>query len=298
MALSNPAYLAQHPELQIVSNKDAAYYAIPKADGGYDFYKVSSGPNGQVTGMTTISYKDLNTETGWEPKADTTTGSTSAGTSGPTAAQISAVQEQAVPLFQQFIQSLQKKYGDAKAQVEKSWKDAMDTLVNDYWDNANTNDKNFGQGLKGVQNAYAGRGLGDSSYKDNAIADQRGNFYDNLSRLDRAKTTGENSLNEQRNAQNMTLNDQMSQDESSANAQLQNMINPTRPTFGDFASLSSYYSQLGSKAPAIKGISPVKLTADTTPYYNAVTAGNKAVQPTGVGNMSKEDLQRWLYPQI
>jgi len=218
---------------------------------------------------------------------------------GPTQAEINAVREQAVPLFNQFIDKLKEKYGEAKAAVKKSYDDALTALTEDYWSSATQNDKNFGQGLRSATTAYNARGLADSSYKDQAISDQRSTFYDNLTGLDKARTRGQDDLNYQLSRSESELDRGYADERSNAYNALQNISNPNRPTFSDFGQLQQYYGSLEGNKPAVSTVGAKKLSSsiDFKPYYDAITKGQTQQRPTMVGNMSREDLNKWLYPQ-
>jgi hypothetical protein len=191
-----------------------------------------------------------------DPYAPTTTGGTDT-TALQTSiadleAQQAAVRAQFEPLFAQYMAELQSGLTRNKDDLKKS-----------YTDNAELNDKRYGEGLQNIQRGYAARGIGDSSYKENATQGLQGDF---------GRIYGD--LTTQYNRGNQDLDKQVADKTASANAMKNNFYNPDRPQFTDVNQVASYAGTLASQLENAK---------------TSLSSANARLSSAGISNPAGDD---------
>jgi len=132
-------------------------------------------------------------------------------------AQKAYVQSQFEPLYAKYLQDL-----------EASKASNADTLNKDYWKSAELNDQRYGEGLQNIQRGYAARGIGDSSYKENAVSGLNSDFKNVYGDLTSQKEKGMGDLNKQYN-EKLT----------SAQAMRNNFYNPDKPVYTDASQVAT-----------------------------------------------------------
>lgn len=229
-----------------------------------------------------------------------------AGTSKPNQtnnqinSQLTNLNRQIEPLYSKYINELKDKTGRARAEAEVTFKQNWDKLQKDYWGSAESNDKNFGTGVRNAASGYAARGLGDSSYLQNAQGDLRSRFFDVYGKLNNERTTGQNQLSQWKNKAMTDLQGQFDDGMNSINALRHNYYNPQNPQFTDLNQIVQAKANLLNQMQTIPNmVAPqapqVNWNFPIGDYVNQFTQGNQAPQGLIPGNYSKDEWNKYLY---
>jgi len=159
------------------------YFSRPKADGGRDYYMASSTDIKSISaddyaknlGMTLLS--DLPSQT---PSIDGSGGFSGGGTD-------TSAYDAALADYQRLLSELQPQFEE---QYNKTMSDFGTSLAKGQGDTqkqflatGDTLDQTYGKALKGVDAGMASRGIGDSSYAQNAVADTERGFDNSMKEL-------------------------------------------------------------------------------------------------------------------
>lgn len=284
------------------------YYATPKADGGWDFFKVDGKGTPWSMSLTDWAREQNNIDASAViPNLDSQlsaqevlgANTSNTGTSGVSAAQQAAQQKAALisqrdalaPQFEQLyakaLSDLKSEYDTKKSAADKAMKEYQDT----YQTNVNSNDKAFGDAWQQYQNAYSARGIGDSSYYDKAVLGLKNDFNTQYQGLNKSMGDTNTQYNDYLGSLDKWANDTRGSYDVSKN-NFYNMDNPMIGSFSDMQSysnnlLNSYQNSLGNKSINYSAANFAPTYA--TPKYNATGSAYQ-------GFMTPEDEKnKYLY---
>lgn len=212
---------------QMVSMYGAEVSPQEIGDNLYNLYaQFGPAPATKYYGIDGSATRNEGTGVDYTPTNTTGTDTTALNNSiAELEAQKALVQSQFEPLYAKYLADLEGSLTRSKGDLNKS-----------YWDNANLNDTRYGEGLQNIQRGYAARGIGDSSYKENAVEGLGSEFKRIYGDLTKQKETGEGDLQKQYN-------------EKLTNAQAlrNNFYNPDQPQYTDVSQVASASAGLNSQ---------------------------------------------------
>lgn len=169
--------------------KDGWYYfSRPKADGGEDYYMASSTDIKSISGA---NYADaagmclLSDLPKAAPKIDGSAGFSAGGGADTSAydAALADYQRLLGELRPQFEEQYNKSMGDLGTSLATGQGDTQKQFLT----TGDTLDQTYGKTLKGIESGMASRGIGDSSYAQNAVADTDRGFSNSMKGLETSK---------------------------------------------------------------------------------------------------------------
>lgn len=252
-------------------------------------FGVGTGVSSQeIAGMITDAYHYNGIpDTGFQPtqsdpySAPATSG-TSTATQQATIAEANAKRAAAMaqyePLFAQYMAELQSSTGTAKTKLTEQKDRTLGDYKKGYDDNAQLNDTRYGEGLQNIQRGYAARGIGDSSYKENAQSGLTSDFNRVYGGMTDEYKRNVDDTGKQYTEGIASYDKQLTDRTAAANASRNNLLNPNSPQFTDFSSAGSYISGLDTN------IANAKATIANTNLSNA----NIAANPAGNDKMFQE----------